>query len=61
MLYHVVRFLLRPLFRIALRMHVTGRENVPPTGPVILASNHLSFIDSMVIPLSVPRRVHYLA
>src|SRR3712207_3661885 len=42
-------------------MHVTGRENVPATGPVILASNHLSFIDSMVIPLSAPRRVHYLA
>ncbi|SFK89422.1 lysophospholipid acyltransferase family protein [Geodermatophilus ruber] len=61
MLYLVVRFLLRPLFRVVLRMHVTGRDNVPPTGPVILASNHLSFIDSMVIPLSAPRRVHYLA
>ncbi len=61
MLYQVVRFLLRPLFHVALRMHVTGRENVPATGPVILASNHLSFIDSMVIPLSAPRRVHYLA
>jgi 1-acyl-sn-glycerol-3-phosphate acyltransferase len=60
-LYLVVRFLLRPLFRVGLRMHVTGRENVPPTGPVILASNHLSFIDSMVIPLAAPRRVHYLA
>jgi 1-acyl-sn-glycerol-3-phosphate acyltransferase len=60
-LYLVVRFLLRPLFHVALRMHVTGRENVPATGPVILASNHLSFIDSMVIPLSAPRRVHYLA
>jgi 1-acyl-sn-glycerol-3-phosphate acyltransferase len=42
-------------------MHVTGRENVPVSGPFILASNHLSFIDSMVIPLSAPRRVHYLA
>ena len=61
MLYLVVRFLLRPLFHVMLRMHVTGRENVPATGPVILASNHLSFIDSMVIPLSAPRRVHYLA
>jgi 1-acyl-sn-glycerol-3-phosphate acyltransferase len=60
-LYLVVRFLLRPLFRIALRTHVTGQENVPPTGPFILASNHLSFIDSMVIPLSAPRRVGYLA
>ncbi|RBY78390.1 1-acyl-sn-glycerol-3-phosphate acyltransferase [Geodermatophilus sp. TF02-6] len=61
MLYLVARFLLRPLFHVALRMRVTGRENVPATGPVILASNHLSFIDSMVIPLSAPRRVHYLA
>ena len=61
MLYLLVRFLLRPLFHLALRMRVTGCENVPATGPVILASNHLSFIDSMVIPLSAPRRVHYLA
>ena len=61
MLYLVVRFLLRPLFHVVLRMHVTGRENVPVDGPFILASNHLSFIDSMVIPLSAPRRVHYLA
>ncbi|MGY1711528.1 lysophospholipid acyltransferase family protein [Geodermatophilus sp. SYSU D00758] len=61
MLYLLVRFLLRPLFRVALRMRVTGSEHVPPTGPVILASNHLSFIDSMVIPLAAPRRVHYLA
>ena len=61
MLYLVVRFLLRPLFHVVLRMHVTGRENVPVNGPFILASNHLSFIDSMVIPLSAPRRVHYLA
>ncbi|MGY1820696.1 lysophospholipid acyltransferase family protein [Geodermatophilus sp. SYSU D00079] len=61
MLYLVVRFLLRPLFRIVLRTHVTGRENVPATGAFILASNHLSFIDSMVIPLSAPRRVGYLA
>jgi 1-acyl-sn-glycerol-3-phosphate acyltransferase len=60
-LYLVVRFLLRPLFHVMLRMHVTGRENVPVDGPFILASNHLSFIDSMVIPLSAPRRVHYLA
>jgi 1-acyl-sn-glycerol-3-phosphate acyltransferase len=60
-LYLVVRFLLRPLFHVVLRMHVTGQENVPVSGPFILASNHLSFIDSMVIPLSAPRRVHYLA
>ncbi|MGY1774098.1 lysophospholipid acyltransferase family protein [Blastococcus sp. SYSU D00813] len=61
MLYAVLRFLLRPLARLLLRARVTGQENVPASGAVILASNHLSFIDSMVIPLSAPRRVRYLA
>jgi 1-acyl-sn-glycerol-3-phosphate acyltransferase len=41
---------------------VEGRENVPTDGPLILASNHLSFIDSIVIPLVVNnRRVVFLA
>ena len=37
-----------------------GREHLPATGPVILASNHLSFIDSVVIRLAAPRRVTFL-
>jgi 1-acyl-sn-glycerol-3-phosphate acyltransferase len=59
--YLIARFILRPLFLVAFRPHVTGRENVPAEGPFILASNHLSFIDSMAIPLMAPRRVGYLA
>jgi 1-acyl-sn-glycerol-3-phosphate acyltransferase len=59
-LYLIARFVLRPMFLI-LRPTVTGRENVPTTGPFIIASNHLSFIDSMAIPLMAPRRVGYLA
>ncbi|TDV44881.1 lysophospholipid acyltransferase family protein [Actinophytocola oryzae] len=38
-----------------------GRHHVPPHGPVILASNHLSFIDSVVLRLAAPRRVAFLA
>jgi 1-acyl-sn-glycerol-3-phosphate acyltransferase len=59
--YLLARFVLRPLFLVAFRPTVTGRDNVPATGPVILASNHLSFIDSIAIPLMAPRRVAYLA
>jgi 1-acyl-sn-glycerol-3-phosphate acyltransferase len=59
--YFVARFVLRPLFWAVFRPRVTGRENVPLTGPVILASNHLSFIDSIAIPLMAPRKVSYLA
>jgi 1-acyl-sn-glycerol-3-phosphate acyltransferase len=42
-------------------IRVHGKENVPALGPVILASNHLSFIDSVVIRLAAPRRVTFLA
>jgi 1-acyl-sn-glycerol-3-phosphate acyltransferase len=59
--YLVSRLLLRPLFMLLFRPHVRGRENVPASGPFIIASNHLSFIDSMIIPLMAPRRVGYLA
>lgn len=37
-----------------------GLEHLPKDGPVILASNHLSFIDSVVIRLATPRRVTFL-
>jgi 1-acyl-sn-glycerol-3-phosphate acyltransferase len=59
--YLISRFVLRPLFILLFRPRVTGRENVPAEGAFILASNHLSFIDSMAIPLMSPRRVGYLA
>src|SRR4051794_29351829 len=52
---------IRPLLRIVYRPVVTGLENVPAEGPVILASNHRSFVDSVLIPLVVPRRVTFLA
>ena len=61
MVYLIARLILRPLFLLFFRPHVVGRENVPATGAFIIASNHLSFIDSMAIPLMAPRRVGYLA
>ncbi|WP_243726165.1 lysophospholipid acyltransferase family protein [Actinomadura rubrisoli] len=54
---HVV---LGPAMRVAFLPRVSGLRHVPPTGPVILAANHLAFLDSFVVPLMVPRRVHFL-
>ena len=51
----------RPLAWLALRPSIHGAHLVPTWGPVILASNHLSFVDSVVIPLVLPRRVTFLA
>ncbi len=61
MLYAVTRLVCLVLFRVVWRPVIEGREHVPSTGPVIVASNHLSFIDSIVIPLAMPRRVVFLA
>jgi 1-acyl-sn-glycerol-3-phosphate acyltransferase len=55
------RVILGPMLRLFFRPWVEGLENLPETGPVILASNHLSFSDSIFLPLVVPRRVTFMA
>jgi len=55
------RVLIAPLARLIFRPRVLGRSNVPKSGPVIIASNHLSFADSVVITLVAPRSVSFLA
>ncbi len=59
--YLLGRTVIAPIARLVYRPIVNGRKNVPRTGRVIFASNHLSFIDSIVIPLMAPRRVQFLA
>lgn len=53
--------LVGPLLRGVFRPWVVGAENVPREGGVIFASNHLSFIDSIVLPLVLERRISFLA
>ena len=50
-----------PLLRTLFRPRLEGVENIPKSGPVILASNHLSFIDSVILPLVIKRRIYFLA
>jgi 1-acyl-sn-glycerol-3-phosphate acyltransferase len=50
-----------PLLRVIFRPVVEGAENVPDEGPAILASNHLSYSDWMFMPLTLPRRVTFVA
>jgi 1-acyl-sn-glycerol-3-phosphate acyltransferase len=51
---------LGPLLRVLYRPKARGLENIPGHGPVIIAANHLSFIDSLFIPLVVKRKVVFL-
>ena len=60
-MYWIVKALVTPFVRIFVRVRVEGREHIPRRGPVILASNHRSFLDSIFIPLVVRRRVTFVA
>jgi 1-acyl-sn-glycerol-3-phosphate acyltransferase len=55
------RIFLAPVARLLWRPRIVGKHNVPVNGAVLLASNHLSFIDSVVITLVSPRSVSFLA
>jgi 1-acyl-sn-glycerol-3-phosphate acyltransferase len=62
MAYFILKtFVLGPILRVLFRPWVRGLENIPASGPVILASNHLSFSDSIFLPLQTRRPVVFLA
>lgn len=62
MLYWLLkRILIGPLARFVWRPWLDGAENVPVEGRAILASNHLSFCDSVFMPLAMPRQVKFPA
>jgi 1-acyl-sn-glycerol-3-phosphate acyltransferase len=61
-LYHLLKYvILGPWLRLIFRPQVEGRDNVPAEGPAIIASNHLSFSDSIFMPLMVRRKVTFVA
>ena len=61
MAYWVLKLLLTPVLRFFWRVRVEGIENIPDSGPAILASNHISFSDSIFLPLVLKRRVTFVA
>jgi 1-acyl-sn-glycerol-3-phosphate acyltransferase len=60
--YFIIKnFILGPILQILFRPWVKGSKNVPNAGGAVLASNHLSFSDSIFLPLKVRRPVTFLA
>src|SRR5690348_2619981 len=61
-LYYLLKYvILGPWLRLIFWPQVEGRDNVPAHGPAIIASNHLSFSDSIFMPLMVKRKVTFVA
>ncbi|MDT0306015.1 lysophospholipid acyltransferase family protein [Streptomyces sp. DSM 44917] len=56
----LLKVLLGPLLKLFFRPRVEGGERVPGSGPVILAGNHLTFIDSIILPLTMERQVFFI-
>jgi 1-acyl-sn-glycerol-3-phosphate acyltransferase len=59
--YQLSRVIVGPFLHAMGRPRVSGLEYIPVSGPAILASNHLSIIDSVYLPLMVPRPVVFPA
>jgi 1-acyl-sn-glycerol-3-phosphate acyltransferase len=59
--YWVAKYTLGIALKIIFRPWSQGRKNMPRSGPVILASNHLSFADHFFGPFPLPRKVVFLA
>jgi 1-acyl-sn-glycerol-3-phosphate acyltransferase len=59
-MYRVLRRLIPPLANPYFHLQLEGLENIPDREPAVLACNHLSFIDSIVLPMNVPRPVYFL-
>lgn len=58
--YRAVRTTARGLYRTLTPMKVIGAHHLPTSGPVIVAANHISFFDTVVLMLSVPRRTYFI-
>ncbi|WP_436763673.1 lysophospholipid acyltransferase family protein [Streptosporangium sp. V21-05] len=61
MLYRLTKIVGGPILHLLWPTSVTGHEHVPVTGPAIMASNHLSILDSTFLPLVLKRQVRFVA
>jgi len=60
-LYRFAFSFIPTLWRLVFRVRISGQDNIPLTGPVLLASNHRSNLDPFFVGSSFPRQVHFMA
>lgn len=59
--YMVIYLILYPFFKIFYRVKVYGRENIPKGKSLIIAANHLSYFDPVIVPLAIKKPIAYMA
>ncbi|MFX0100115.1 MAG: lysophospholipid acyltransferase family protein [Candidatus Hodarchaeota archaeon] len=53
--------MVKEMFKHYLRLEIKGQEHTPPHGPLIVAANHGSFLDPIIISASVYRQIHWMS
>jgi len=61
MFYKIVVIIMRLYLRVFNRWTISGRENIPSQGPLVLIGNHVSYWDPVILACSVNREVHFMA
>jgi 1-acyl-sn-glycerol-3-phosphate acyltransferase len=61
MIYKVLRFLSFLLCKLLFRLEIKGRNNIPRTGGFIVASNHVSYLDPIILGIACPRELNFMA
>ena len=61
MLYSIARFFFTIIFKVLFRFQVFGRSNFPRKGAFIVAANHLSYLDPILLGISSPRKLNFIA
>jgi len=59
--YFVIYFILYPFFKIFYRVEVYGRENIPMDRSILVAANHISYFDPVIVSLATKRPIAYMA
>jgi 1-acyl-sn-glycerol-3-phosphate acyltransferase len=60
-IFRILRPIFRLFFRLTMRLRIEGLDNVPPSGPAVMVSNHLHNADPVVLEASFPRPVRFMA
>lgn len=58
--YPVNRYAIAPLLKFLVRVYQPGADNIPRSGPAILAPNHISFLDSALLMAILPRQIKFV-
>lgn len=59
-LYFLLRVILLPVMKVFFGLQAKGMENIPASGPVVIAPNHKSFWDAFFLAAVVSRRLHFM-